>query len=139
MKKYSWDEIKLHKRRRDCWLLIDGDVYDVSNFDHPGGWANLVRASRRDATDSFFDVKAHSSDRTKRELAKLKIGVIDEQDLEDDEDQELRKKEPVKLEMESPEDINVSKENQGIDSKKIIMGLFLLLIVLISLYILVVE
>ena len=32
----SIEEFIKHKSRRDCWILIDGKVYDVSKFKHPG-------------------------------------------------------------------------------------------------------
>jgi cytochrome b involved in lipid metabolism len=26
---FSWDEVKKHNKKSDCWLVIDGAVYDV--------------------------------------------------------------------------------------------------------------
>jgi len=37
MKSYSWLEIVRHDRPGDCWVVIHGKVYDLSNFVHPGG------------------------------------------------------------------------------------------------------
>ena len=30
-------EIFDHNTKESCWLLIEGKVYDVTNFKHPGG------------------------------------------------------------------------------------------------------
>jgi linoleoyl-CoA desaturase len=36
---YSWQEINRHNRKRDCWIVVDGGVYDVTRWvdAHPGG------------------------------------------------------------------------------------------------------
>merc|ERR1712146_167202 len=35
---YSLEEVKKHNTEDDCWVVVDGDVLDVTNFlsDHPG-------------------------------------------------------------------------------------------------------
>ena len=128
--KYKWEEISKHRRRRDCWLLIDGKVYDVSNFEHPGGWATLVRASRNDATDPFFDIEGHKSDRTKQQMEKLQIGVLDEEDFEDE---ELNKERAVKLEMDEP----TIETNKAIDLNQLKIPLALILLIFFIIYIVV--
>jgi len=55
--RFHMSEIRQHNRRDDCWLLIDGKVYDVSGSwmeKHPGG-ADLMLsyAGGIDATDVF--------------------------------------------------------------------------------------
>nr|CAD1819900.1 unnamed protein product [Ananas comosus var. bracteatus] len=63
---YSPSEVSLHTSKTDCWLIIHGKVYDVTNFleDHPGGEDALLHASASgDATESFEDV-GHSSSAT---------------------------------------------------------------------------
>jgi cytochrome b involved in lipid metabolism len=37
-KSYSWIEIIKHDKPGDCWIVIAGEVYDVSKFvdKHPG-------------------------------------------------------------------------------------------------------
>ncbi|EGR30433.1 hypothetical protein IMG5_132170 [Ichthyophthirius multifiliis] len=36
---YTWPEIIQHDKRDDCWIVIQGKVYDLSNYisQHPGG------------------------------------------------------------------------------------------------------
>ena len=35
----TWDEVTKHQTKGDSWIVIDGDVYDISKFSqrHPGG------------------------------------------------------------------------------------------------------
>mmetsp|Transcript_23651 Transcript_23651/g.23403 ORF Transcript_23651/g.23403 Transcript_23651/m.23403 type:complete len:120 (-) Transcript_23651:47-406(-) len=54
-------ELSKHTDEDDCWMAINGKVYDVSKFsDHPGGKDILVDSSGRDATKDFNDI-SHSS------------------------------------------------------------------------------
>lgn len=34
------------------WTVIDGDVYDISNYvnDHPGGYKKIMRGDKKDST-----------------------------------------------------------------------------------------
>ncbi|KAI5315520.1 PREDICTED: cytochrome [Prunus dulcis] len=61
-KVYTLAEVSAHSDRKDCWLLIDGKVYDVTKFleDHPGGDEVLLAATGKDASNDFEDV-GHSS------------------------------------------------------------------------------
>lgn len=51
---YSILEISKHKSPEDCWLLIEGRVYDVTDFDasHPGGKA-ILEGCGKNATMLF--------------------------------------------------------------------------------------
>lgn len=33
----SFEEVKKHSYSGDCWVIVNGQVYDLSAFDHPGG------------------------------------------------------------------------------------------------------
>ncbi|KAJ8634291.1 hypothetical protein MRB53_027627 [Persea americana] len=58
-KVFSQSEVSLHSSKNDCWLIINGRVYDVTKFldEHPGGDKVLVDASADgDASDAFEDV-----------------------------------------------------------------------------------
>lgn len=46
-KTFTIDECLKHCDDKDCWLIIDGKVYDVTRFldEHPGGYDTLVSNS----------------------------------------------------------------------------------------------
>ncbi|KAI0494281.1 hypothetical protein KFK09_024413 [Dendrobium nobile] len=65
-KTFSFSEISTHTSKDDCWLIIHGKVYNVTDFleDHPGGDDVILKAAANgDATQSFEDV-GHSSTAT---------------------------------------------------------------------------
>jgi len=41
---YDLEEVKKHTREDDCWLVVDGDVFDVTDFldEHPGGFDIII-------------------------------------------------------------------------------------------------
>ena len=54
-KTISAAEVAKHKTGDDCWVVIKGKVYDVTNFlaDHPGGKKAIVMYAGKDATEEF--------------------------------------------------------------------------------------
>ncbi|MCA9332950.1 cytochrome b5 domain-containing protein [Candidatus Saccharibacteria bacterium] len=55
------DEVKKHNSKSDCWTIINGDVYDITDYvgSHPGG-SEILRACGIDATSLF--TKRETSD-----------------------------------------------------------------------------
>lgn len=51
---YSLSEISTHNSEQDCWLVINGNVYDVTEFvaSHPGG-GTILQGCGKDATELF--------------------------------------------------------------------------------------
>ncbi|GKT85030.1 FMN-dependent dehydrogenase [Colletotrichum tofieldiae] len=51
-------EVSKHDRLNDLWLVIDGGVYDFSEFvrEHPGGIAVILQCAGKDATDVYSEV-----------------------------------------------------------------------------------
>mmetsp|Transcript_13814 Transcript_13814/g.55541 ORF Transcript_13814/g.55541 Transcript_13814/m.55541 type:complete len:143 (-) Transcript_13814:5750-6178(-) len=77
-RQYSLLEVARHNKRKDCWMVIHGKVYDVTSFllDHPGGEDILVETSGRDATREFEDV-GHSTE-ARSALKDLYVGTLRE-------------------------------------------------------------
>ncbi|KAG8641932.1 cytochrome b5 [Manihot esculenta] len=76
-KVYTLAEVSEHNQPKDCWLVIEGKVYDVTKFleDHPGGDEVLLSATGKDATDDFEDVGHSSSARAM--MDEFFVGEID--------------------------------------------------------------
>ncbi|MCS7093235.1 MAG: cytochrome b5 domain-containing protein [Patescibacteria group bacterium] len=53
-KKFSRDEVARHATKDDCYLIIEGKVYDVTAYidRHPGGLV-IARYCGKDATEAF--------------------------------------------------------------------------------------
>ncbi|WWD01546.1 hypothetical protein V866_008491 [Kwoniella sp. B9012] len=51
----SYDEVQKHRTKDDCWVIIDGNVYDVTDFlaQHPGGEGVILANAGKDATKIF--------------------------------------------------------------------------------------
>ncbi|PIN10951.1 Cytochrome b5 [Handroanthus impetiginosus] len=61
-KVFTLAEVSEHNSSKDCWVVINGKVYDVTKFleDHPGGDEVLISSTGKEATDDFEDV-GHSA------------------------------------------------------------------------------
>ncbi|KAG9084105.1 hypothetical protein FS749_005502, partial [Ceratobasidium sp. UAMH 11750] len=51
----SAKEVEAHNTPKSCWLIVNGQVYDVTEFlsEHPGGSAILLKHAGRDATEAY--------------------------------------------------------------------------------------
>eukprot|EP00210_Caulerpa_lentillifera_P002906 g2774.t1 len=78
LKKYSYDEIKLHNKATDCWLVIDDKVYDVTSFveKHPGGNMIFLNAGR----ESTYLFKSYHPKYVNELLPKYLIGEVQDTD-----------------------------------------------------------
>jgi len=76
MKKITIEEVSKHNKDTDNWIIIDGKVYDVSEFaeNHPGGKAIINSFSGKDVSD-IFKVYHNSAVLPKYE-SKLIIGTL---------------------------------------------------------------
>ena len=72
VKTYSAEELALHNTEQDCWLLIDGKIYDVTEFipSHPGGQA-ILQGCGKDAT-TFFESRPMGSGTPHSEQARIR-------------------------------------------------------------------
>lgn len=76
LKIFTKEEVSVHNKEQDCWIILGTNVYDVSKFldGHPGGQDILLMYAGQDCVNEFNDI-GHSKDA--RELVeKYKIGVL---------------------------------------------------------------
>lgn len=58
MNTYTREEVQNHNKEGDCWLIIDNNIYDVTEFAniHPGGKQLLYSVGGQDATEYFYEL-----------------------------------------------------------------------------------
>ena len=58
MNTYTKEEVSKHSTKDDCWLIIRGRVYNVTEFlsIHPGGSSIVVSVGGQDATEYFYEL-----------------------------------------------------------------------------------
>jgi predicted heme/steroid binding protein len=83
-RKYTWQEVRRHNTATDCWIVIDGKVYNVSKWlkCHPGGALPLLHSAGQDCSSVFKSFHPFSWIREKR-LPPFYIGDISEPDNEE--------------------------------------------------------
>ncbi|TPX69832.1 hypothetical protein SpCBS45565_g02186 [Spizellomyces sp. 'palustris'] len=54
-KEYTLADVGKHNTDKDCWVVVNGQVLDATNFlkDHPGGKKAIMLYAGRDATEEF--------------------------------------------------------------------------------------
>uniref|UniRef100_A0A6U7XZC0 Cytochrome b5 heme-binding domain-containing protein n=1 Tax=Eutreptiella gymnastica TaxID=73025 RepID=A0A6U7XZC0_9EUGL len=74
---YTEEQIAKHNTEEDCWIVVNGKVYDVTTFleDHPGGIESITAVAGTDSTDDFEAV-AHSKPAIEM-MAKYQVGVAE--------------------------------------------------------------
>merc|ERR1712151_283012 len=52
---YSLEEVAKHTSKTDCWVVVSGQVLDVTKFlgEHPGGELAILTFAGKDATEEF--------------------------------------------------------------------------------------
>ena len=71
-----WSEFETHDHKDSLWILVQGKVYDVTNFkNHPGSFEKLLQNTGKDATKEF-DKVGHKAGAIKQ-MEKFYIGNID--------------------------------------------------------------
>eukprot|EP00928_Gymnodinium_smaydae_P038637 TRINITY_DN2660_c0_g1_i3.p2 TRINITY_DN2660_c0_g1~~TRINITY_DN2660_c0_g1_i3.p2 ORF type:complete len:487 (+),score=145.61 TRINITY_DN2660_c0_g1_i3:216-1463(+) len=55
VKGFTMEEVAKHTSKSDCWVVVDGQVLDVTSFlkDHPGGELAILTFAGKDATEEF--------------------------------------------------------------------------------------
>lgn len=73
-------EVRKHSSVESCWIVVDGQVYDMTSFapSHPGGAQIIYRHGGKDASDQYNAVHAPSLI-SKTLDAKHQVGTLDAQ------------------------------------------------------------
>jgi cytochrome b involved in lipid metabolism len=73
---YTAQQVAKHNTKSDLWVIVDGNVYDVSSFvdEHPGGVNAIMRHGGGDSSAGFHGPQ-HPS-RVYDLLPKFQIGVL---------------------------------------------------------------
>lgn len=79
-RKITLEEISKHAMESDCWMAVDGGVFDVTEYvtSHPGGKL-IVSGCGKDASEMFHnrpDREPDHSDEAVEILKKMQIGVL---------------------------------------------------------------
>lgn len=82
-KEIALDEVAEHATKDDCWMVIEGKVYDTTEFissgKHPGGSA-ILQGCGKDATSLFntrpMGSKTPHTPTARSFLPKFQIGVL---------------------------------------------------------------
>lgn len=55
---YTVEEVKRHNEAGNLWLVLHGNVYDLTQFlkEHPGGEEVLINLGGQDGTHCFEDI-----------------------------------------------------------------------------------
>ena len=107
-------EVLEHNREGDCWLIIEGKVYDVTDFldDHPGSFVPIVQYAGKDATQVFLK-KPHSAHAKNVMLPKYFKGVVKKEEPKPEpktEERRISAKNEVKSRAPVEHDHKVRKE-----------------------------
>ncbi|CAK3974668.1 Cytochrome b2, mitochondrial [Lecanosticta acicola] len=81
-KTFTYDEIQQHRSKESCWVVLYGNVYDVTSFlpDHPGGSKIILQLAGSDATEEYDPI--HPPGTLEDSLPEsAKLGKIDESTL----------------------------------------------------------
>jgi len=61
-KKYTEEEVSGHNTEDDCWIIINGIIYDITQFldIHPGGKRMIMMVAGKDATEYFVELHSNN-------------------------------------------------------------------------------
>lgn len=79
-KTLGYEEVARHNTAESCWVILYGNVYDVTNFvpGHPGGAKIILQLAGQDATDEYDPVHPPGTlEDTLKEGTLQKLGSID--------------------------------------------------------------
>ena len=58
---FTTEDLTVHNKKGDCWIVRNGKVYDVSAFveDHPGGDDLILQYAGKDIGEAMDDPEEH--------------------------------------------------------------------------------
>lgn len=73
---YTPEEVAKHTTDKDCWVILHGEVYNVTDFldDHPGGKKAIMLYAGKDASTEFDMM--HSADIITRYATEYHVGSV---------------------------------------------------------------
>lgn len=76
MKTYTIEEVAQHNTAQDIWIIVNGNVFDLTNFinEHPGGKKVLLKKAGKDASKEFKTF--HNDAIMQRVGLPMQIGII---------------------------------------------------------------
>ncbi|KAF2136117.1 uncharacterized protein K452DRAFT_238041 [Aplosporella prunicola CBS 121167] len=76
-KAISMQEVKKHDGEESPWFVVNGEVYDGTEFlqGHPGGAQSIISAAGMDSTEEFMAIHSETA---KKMMPKYHIGTLDE-------------------------------------------------------------
>ncbi|KAI4108423.1 MAG: hypothetical protein L6R37_001027 [Teloschistes peruensis] len=94
--KLSGTEVAKHNSDSDCWVIIHGKAYDVTDFkeDHPGGKQIILKWAGKDATETYEPIHPPDTldkflDRSKH-LGEVDMDSVQHDQIEEDPDEQER-------------------------------------------------
>merc|ERR1719486_437956 len=71
------EEVAKHNNKSDCWVVVNGQVLNVTNFlkDHPGGELAILTFAGKDASEEFNMI--HPPDVVGKYAPDAVIGMLD--------------------------------------------------------------
>jgi cytochrome b involved in lipid metabolism len=74
---YTLAQVAEHSTQDNCWIAIEGKVYNVTSFisGHPGG-NKILQGCGKDATDLFNKIKGHAKSSVQALKEKFVIGTL---------------------------------------------------------------
>merc|ERR1719178_449001 len=73
---YTLEEVAKHTSKSDCWVVVNGEVLNVTNFlsEHPGGELAILTFAGKDASEEFNMI--HPPDVIPKYAPDAIIGVV---------------------------------------------------------------
>lgn len=110
-KALSQEEVEKHDSDKDCWIILEKKVYDVTRFlgDHPGGADAILLNAGQDATDEFNSIHSQNA---RNMLKDYYIGYLG--DPSDNSEKENKEKKTE--DTQSKQEDNADKSKDGAKS-----------------------